>query len=173
MTPDELESTASLLGIGHTAVLPSADRAQHLLGRVPLAFARANGLLPLGEEDGRVMVAVSGASSLLVFDELQLIFGKPVEAVLAPPSVVVDAINHAYAGFSGTAREVLQELEGEDLTTVATQFNDPQDLLDLTDEAPAHVRLCGIDGEDHRVGLGCHRQVHHTLGQCQLALHKG
>ena len=140
MTPDELESTASLLGIGHTAVLPSADRAQHLLGRVPLAFARANGLLPLGEEDGRVMVAVSGASSLLVFDELQLIFGKPVEAVLAPPSVVVDAINHAYAGFSGTAREVLQELEGEDLTTVATQFNDPQDLLDLTDEAPV-IRL--------------------------------
>ena len=78
--------------------------------------------------------------ALLALDELRLTFGKPVEAVLVPASVLTDAINHVYAGMSGTAREVLQELEGEDLSTIATEFTDPKDLLDLGDEAPV-IRL--------------------------------
>ena len=35
---------------------------------------------------------------------------------------------------------MLQELQGEDLSTIATELNDPKDLLDLSDEAPV-IRL--------------------------------
>jgi len=140
MLPDELDVLAGRLGITCRPAISGGDVDAALLARVPLSFARTNAILPLIEQDGAILVAIAGPGALLALDELRLTFDKPVEAVLVPSSVLTDAINHAYAGMSGTAREVLLELEGEDLSTVATEFNDPKDLLDLTDEAPV-IRL--------------------------------
>ena len=138
--PDELNAIAGRLGIDCRTDITAGDVDTLLLAKVPLVFARANLLLPLTEQDGAVRVAIGNPAALFLLDELRLIFGKPVEAVLAPAAVLADAINHVYAGVSGTAREVLQELEGEDLSTVATELSDPKDLLDLSDEAPV-IRL--------------------------------
>jgi len=141
VAPDELKEIAGRLGIMcQSEITASGDVDTILLAKVPLAFARANLLLPLTEQDGAVRVAIGSPAALLVLDELRLIFGKPVEAVLTPTAVLIDAINHVYSGVSGTAREVLQELEGEDLSTIATELSHPQDLLDLSDEAPV-IRL--------------------------------
>jgi len=137
---EELEVTAQRLGIACLSEIGAADVDPALLAKVPLAFARANLMLPLREQDGRVTVAIGTPAALLTLDELRLTFGKPVDAVLVPAATMAEAINHVYSSVSGTAREVLQELEGEDLSTVATQFSDPQDLLDLADEAPV-IRL--------------------------------
>ena len=57
-----------------------------------------------------------------------------------PAQTVLESINHLYSRVSDTAHEVVQELEGEDLSTIATELNEPRDLLDLTDEAPV-IRL--------------------------------
>jgi general secretion pathway protein E len=138
--PEGLEATAERLGISCLNVISTGDVDSGLLARVPLSFARSNSILPLTEHEGAIRVAIAGPTALLALDELRLTFGKPVEAVLVPAAVLTDAINHAYAGMSGTAREVLQELEGEDLSTIATEFSDPKDLLDLGDEAPV-IRL--------------------------------
>jgi len=138
--PDELKAVADRLGIGCRSEIGAGEVDGNLLAKVPLSFARGNLLLPLQEQDGRVLIAVANPSGLLALDELRLIFDKPVDALLVPPAVLIDAINHVYAGLSGTAREVLQELEGEDLSTIATEFIDPKDLLDLSDEAPV-IRL--------------------------------
>jgi general secretion pathway protein E len=138
--PEGLEATAERLGIACLTAIGAGDVDTGLLAGVPLSFARANIILPLTEHEGAIRVAIAGPAALLALDELRLTFGKPVEAVLVPASVLTDAINHAYAGMSGTAREVLQELEAEDLSTVATEFSDPKDLLDLGDEAPV-IRL--------------------------------
>jgi general secretion pathway protein E len=137
---DELEATAARLGITFLPTLQAGEVDAGLLNRLPLAYSRANSILPLREADGIIIVAISGASGLLQLDELRLLFGKPVEAVLVPAPLLADVINHAYAGVSGTAREVLQELQGEDLSTVAIELNNPTDLLDLSDEAPV-IRL--------------------------------
>ncbi|MDR3579113.1 MAG: type II secretion system ATPase GspE [Oryzomonas sp.] len=138
--PEELESTARRLGIACQSEIGGDEVDPVLLARVPLTFARAHTILPLGERDGRIRIAISSPAALLAMDELRLLFGRPVEAVLVPAGILGDAINHIYSSLSGSAREVLLELEGEDLSTVATQFNDPQDLLDLADEAPV-IRL--------------------------------
>jgi general secretion pathway protein E len=138
--PEELEATALKLGIACQAEIRYDEVDSDLLSRLPLTFARANSVLPLRELDGAILVAVSDANGLLLLDELRMLFGKPMEAVLVPPAHLADVINHLYAGVSGTAREVLQELEGEDLSTIATELGQPQDLLDLTDEGPV-IRL--------------------------------
>ncbi len=139
-SPEQLEAVARRLGIGWRAEINAGDVDGALLAKTPLAFARVNLLLPLTERDGAIRVAIGDPAALPALDELRLVYAKPVEAELAPPAVLLDAINHAYSGVSGTAREVLQELEGEDLSTVATELSGPQDLLDLSDEAPV-IRL--------------------------------
>jgi len=138
--PEQLETIAARLGLNFRTDVVAGDVDGALLAKVPLSFARAHLMLPLDEQDGVVRVAIGDPSALPALDELRLTFGKPVEAVLTPTSILMDAINHAYSGMSGTAREVLQELEGEDLSTIATEFSDPKDLLDLSDEAPV-IRL--------------------------------
>ena len=138
--PDELTDTARKLGIASRTELLIEDVNPHLLARLPLAFARSNSILPLEDLDGTILVAVSDSAGLLLLGELRMLFGKPVEAVLVPAKHLADVINHAYAGVSGTAREVLEELEGVDLSTIATELSQPLDLLDLNDEAPV-IRL--------------------------------
>jgi general secretion pathway protein E len=140
ISAEELQATALRLGIDCRSEIAAGDVDGALLAKVPLSFARNNLLLPLSEQDGRVLIAIGNPAALLALDELRLTFGKPVEALLVPSAILIDAINHVYAGMSGTAREVLQELEGEDLSTIATEFSDPKDLLDLADEAPV-IRL--------------------------------
>ena len=137
---DELEVVAGKLGIEFQLEIARDEIDTGLLSLLPLTFARSNSILPLCDIDGVVSVAVSSAVGLLQLDELRLLFGKPIKAVLVPAALLSDVINHVYAGASGTAREVLQELQGEDLSTVATELNDPKDLLDLSDEAPV-IRL--------------------------------
>ena len=53
--------------------------------------------------------------------------------------VVLDAINRFY-GQMGSAEEVMDTIAGEDLSSVATEFEAPKDLLELTEEAPI-IRL--------------------------------
>ena len=142
--PDELEATALKLGITCQAEIRYDEVDSDLLSRVPLGFARTNSILPLRELGGVIRMAVSDAAGLLLLDELRMLFGKPIVAVLIPPAHLADVINHVYAGVSGTSREVLQELEGEDLSTIATELSQPQDLLDLTDEGPV-IRLLATD----------------------------
>jgi general secretion pathway protein E len=139
VTTDQ-ESIARRLGLPFAAEIDDSLVDTTLLRRLPLAFARANLLLPLREEDGRLLVAVGDPANLLSLDELRGLFGLQPAAVLVPRPVIVDAINRLYSKLSGSAQEVVEELEGEDLSTIATEFAEPKDLLDLSDEAPV-IRL--------------------------------
>jgi general secretion pathway protein E len=136
----EPEKIAVRLGLPFQAEIEDGQVDTALLARLPLAFARNNFLLPLREENGRLLVAVGKPADLLAVDELAGIYGVPVECIVVPPQTVQDAINRFYARISGSAQEVVEELEGEDLSTIATELSAPKDLLELTDEAPV-IRL--------------------------------
>jgi general secretion pathway protein E len=136
----ELEKIAERLGIPFQAEIEDSRVDTALLARLPLSFVRNNLLLPLREENGRLLVAVGNPAGLQAIDELQGIYGMPVDCVAVPPAMVLDAINRLYARISGSAQEVVEELEGVDLSTIATELSIPKDLLELTDEAPV-IRL--------------------------------
>ncbi|MDD2365524.1 MAG: type II secretion system ATPase GspE [Desulfuromonadaceae bacterium] len=140
VTSDELSSLAIRLGITFQPEVRIDEVDSALLNLLPLTFARSNYILPLSVVDGVVKVAICAPETILKLDELRLLFDMPVEAVLTPSAQLSDLINTVYAGVSGTAMDVLQELQAEDLSTVATEFNNPTDLLDLSDEAPV-IRL--------------------------------
>jgi general secretion pathway protein E len=136
----ELEKIAARLGLSFQEEIADAQVDPALLKRLPLAFARNNMLLPLREEEGKLLVAVADPANLLALDEVRGLFGVPVQGVVVPGQELLEAVNRLYSRLSGSAQDVVEELEGEDLSTIANTFNEPKDLLDLTDEAPV-IRL--------------------------------
>ncbi|MEA5115033.1 MAG: type II secretion system ATPase GspE [Geobacteraceae bacterium] len=135
-----MEATAARLGLTFLAVIDSDRVDVTFLERLPLGFVRSNLVLPLREENGRLAVAVGNPASLSAVDEIRGIFGLPVDLLVTTGDALLDAFNHLYSRVSGSAQEVVEELEGEDLSTIATEFNEPRDLIEFTDEAPV-IRL--------------------------------
>ncbi len=138
--PTDMETAALRLGIPFRAAVEDADVDTTLLGRLPLAFARNNLILPLRGAEGVLTVASAAPANFAALDEVRGLFGLPLQVVAVPRQVLVEAVNRLYARTSGSARDVVEELEGEELSAVATAFAGPRDLLDLTDEAPV-IRL--------------------------------
>jgi len=136
----EMEALAKRLNLRFLIRIDDDGVDAALLERLPLSFARANLILPLREEDGKLLVAFGDPANLHAVDEIRGAYGLPVELILTTPQAALESINHLYSRASGSAQEVVEELEGEDLSTIATELNEPRDLLDLTDEAPV-IRL--------------------------------
>jgi len=110
-----------------------------LLKDIPLQYARGNLVLPLRIENGFLIGAVSDEQGVLALFELAKRFGVKPKALFTPHGVLIDAINKFY-GQIGSAEEVMEHISGEDLSSIATEFEKPKDILELTEEAPI-IRL--------------------------------
>ncbi|MGH7907768.1 MAG: hypothetical protein ACREP6_14185, partial [Candidatus Binataceae bacterium] len=55
-----------------------------LLARVPINYAKKNRLLPLSAEHGAIIVAIADPANFEPLDDLHVMFGMPVQAVIAP-----------------------------------------------------------------------------------------
>src|SRR3990172_6818593 len=110
-----------------------------LLTGIPLSFAKNNLLMPMRKDGEFLMAAVSDERGGLALLELAKRYELKPHPVKVQPGVLIDAINRFY-GQVGTAQEVMEGIAGEDLLSVATEFESPKDLLELTEEAPI-IRL--------------------------------
>jgi general secretion pathway protein E len=110
-----------------------------LVKEVPLPFAKNNLVMPLRREEGFLKAVVADERGFLAVLDLAKRYGLTPQPVMAKSGVVIEAINRFY-GQVGTAREVMEGIAGEDLSAVATEFESPKDLLELTEEAPI-IRL--------------------------------
>jgi general secretion pathway protein E len=111
-----------------------------LLGRLPMQYARRNAILPLRREDDEVVVAINDPRALGPLDDLRLLYDAPIRPLVVPAEVLTDAINRAYDLASGSAAEFMDDLDEERLDLIATELEEPRDLLDSGDEAPI-IRL--------------------------------
>jgi len=110
-----------------------------LINEVPLTFARNNLIMPLKRENGSLVALVADDNGLFALRELAKRLGMKPCPLKAQSGVVIDAINRLY-GQVGTAQDVMESIAGEDLSSVATEFESPRDILELTEEAPI-IRL--------------------------------
>ncbi len=135
-----------LQALGLALDLPTMDRLgpenidPALVMRVPLAFAKKHGLLPLTEEEGAVRVAASDPFQVSALDDLRLLLGRPLRLVIAPSRVIMELIHRVYDRAGQSAKEVIEDLGGESLDALAEGLTERQDLLDATEEAPI-IRL--------------------------------
>jgi len=119
--------------------IKDADVELSLLKDVPLSFAKGNMVMPLREKDGVLFGAVVDEKGSLALLELSKHLGMRPMPLKAPSNIVADAINRFY-GQIGSAEEVMDNISGEDLSSVANEFERPKDILGLTEDAPI-IRL--------------------------------
>ncbi len=109
--------------------------------RLPMQYARRNAVLPLAargrrgrrrdQRSARARAARRSARALR---------RCPCGRSSSPPRRSTDAINRAYDLASGSAAEFMGDLEEERLDLIATELEEPRDLLEAGDEAPI-IRL--------------------------------
>ena len=128
---DEVEIAKALAAEADLPFIESLelDRISTALAtRVPIAFAKAHRLLVIAEDDSSVHVACADPFDTSAFDDLRVLFGKPVEAGVAGGEKIVDAINRVYE----------REAGGGELETDENNVDEEaaSDILDSDDEAP-------------------------------------
>lgn len=113
-----------------------------LVKKVPIAFARRYRMLPVRTEENHILVAVTDPLEIAALDDLRLLLGRDVKPLLTSTKALLDCLNQAYDQVTtSSAEQVIEDLSaGENLDRLATELDEPPDLLDDTDEAPI-IRL--------------------------------
>ncbi|HJU29462.1 MAG TPA: type II secretion system ATPase GspE, partial [Candidatus Binataceae bacterium] len=117
-----------------------------LVAKVPINYAKKNRLLPLAGDGLVVTVAIADPANYEALDDLHVLFGKTIAAVVAPAEVIAEAINHAYDQASTTtAQDLMIDLDEERLDLVASELaSEPRDLLEADDAAPIIKLVNGL-----------------------------
>jgi len=134
------QALASHYGLPFTEQVPQDEAAGDWINLLPINFAKRCRLVPIGREGDRVVVAAADPAAVGPIDDLRLLLHRPVKVVVAPAPAIVEAINRLYDMASGSASDVMDGIEAEELDRVATELDEPRDLLDADEEAPI-IRL--------------------------------
>jgi general secretion pathway protein E len=134
------EVLAQHFGLPFVDTLSADGVPLELVTQLPIQFAKRHNLLPIATDGPSVIVATANPSVMGPIDDLRLLFGRPVRAVVAPAPIIADAINRAYDRASGSTEQLVSGLDEERLDLIATELDEPRDLLEANDEAPI-IRL--------------------------------
>jgi general secretion pathway protein E len=111
----------------------------NLIRTLPLNYLKNNLFLPIGIYNGGLKGYVCNPSGLFALRELASIHRVIPEPIQTTPEYITNMINRIFSQI-GSAQEVMDRLEEDELSSVATEFESPKDLLELTEEAPI-IRL--------------------------------
>ena len=123
--------------------------ADAVIARIPAEFAREQGLLPVMEKDGKLVVAVDDPLKRLVADQLQFMLGTQVSCALAAPGALKRALARYYGekteesiARSMQARDGADEADAPIVRLVTRTFHDAlnQRASDIHIE-PGHGRV--------------------------------
>ena len=139
-----LKALASQLELPYQMRLGADEIAPDLIKLVPINFAKSAKLMPLRREgegrDATVIVALSDPLDTSAIDNVRLLLNASINPLLVPGQAILDCINSVYDRAKNEAEQLVDDLEAGDLDTVAHELEEPQDLLDSSDEAPI-IRL--------------------------------
>jgi general secretion pathway protein E len=104
---------------------------------VPYAFAKAHGVLPAAERDGRLVLWVTSATPPAAVMEIRRALGRDIAPVIVDAAQFDAGLRAAYADAEGEAASVVGEVEGEeDLRRLMQDIPELEDLLEARDDAP-------------------------------------
>jgi general secretion pathway protein E len=134
------QAVAAHFGLPFEETLPQNEEIAELIRDLPINYAKRCQLLPIGRSNGHVVVATADPGNLGALDDVRLLLRSPIKPVVAPGPAIVDAINRVYDLVSGSASELMDDLDQERLDLIAVDLDEPRDLLEADDEAPI-IRL--------------------------------
>jgi len=134
------QALADHFGLPFNERLPEDSEILELIAPLPINFAKRCMLLPVSKDGETIVVATADPANIGALDDLRLLLRKPIRVFVAPGPVVIDAINRVYDMASGSASELMDDLDQERLDLAASDLEEPRDLLESDDEAPI-IRL--------------------------------
>lgn len=136
---DVFRALSLQLGIPYEENLAGRESDEDLIRKIPINFAKKHEVIPIKRDNNEIVVAISNPLNTFALDDLALLLGARVIPHLALPGEILDAINRAYGRQSQGAEEMMNHLE-ESLDEKTLELTEPEDLLDVTEEAPI-IRL--------------------------------
>jgi general secretion pathway protein E len=130
------QSLSEITGIPMLGDIDIDSVDSDLVRQMPLGLSREQGVLALWESDGVVEVGIASPSALPTMDDLRVLFGRPVRALLVAPGRLRELTNLAYDKASRTASAVIDEIEEEEGGFAADDLQLGEDLLDDPNQAP-------------------------------------
>jgi len=131
-----LEIVGEMEGIPVYEELPVNSEETDLFPALPIQFARRHNLYPFRDPDtGDLLVAISQRDDE-VLENVSTFVSLPIKPVLASKRAISEAINLTYERSSESAEEAIESLENGEISIFAGDLDEPQDLLDASDEAP-------------------------------------
>lgn len=106
---------------------------EELVALLPESIARRYGLIPIGREDDKILVAMVDPLDIFALDDVKMYLQAEIKPVIATQNMVSNAIDKFYSGES--TKRVLEEFVGA--------FN-PIDTSDLEDEEMLEVTSAPI-----------------------------
>src|SRR3989338_6189691 len=133
---DELSIIVKSYGFPYLDEIKIEDIDPTVIERIPLSFAKGNLVMPIRKENEKVLVALSDQKGIFVLNDIEKFLSNPVTPVFTRQENILNAIHKFYDRLSCSAQEVIDGLSSESLDTLATEWEEPKDLLELVDEAP-------------------------------------
>ncbi|MEM9695975.1 MAG: type II secretion system ATPase GspE [Myxococcota bacterium] len=121
------KALADEMGLSFADAIDVGEIPMTTVERVPITYAKQHEVLVLSESERHVRCALADPFDVTCLDDIRTIFGKPADVVVAPRSVITDAINRVWEKREDTsALKGDAELDEDQLT----------DILDQDDDAP-------------------------------------
>ncbi len=129
---------AKALGMEYLEVLEGTKVPPSFVNNVPVHFARNYNLVALGEnEDGVMRVATCSPLDPHPMDDLGALVGAEIEPVLAPKFEITSLLSRAYRHKADGVDEALADVaEDGDISNLAEEIDDAEDVLDVSNKAP-------------------------------------
>ena len=139
-----LKALAAQLELPYQMRVAADEVSPDLIKLIPINFAKQARLLALRREgdaaDAVVVVAVADPLDTSTLDSIRLLLQARISPLLVPSQSILDCINSVYDRAKNEAEQLVDDLESDNLDSVAHELEEPQDLLDSSDEAPI-IRL--------------------------------
>jgi general secretion pathway protein E len=131
---DLVEALGEQFGLPVRVTFPEELLDPGLVGELPVDWARGHRVLPVRGEAGSVAMLTADPTRLSVQEDLALLLGRDVTPILAPSSVIREAIERCYVGQEKSTADLIQSLPGADADLPYTTT--AEDLLRKSDQAP-------------------------------------
>ena len=103
---------------------------------IPIRYAKKNVFFPLKKDRNNLEVAITNPELSHPLDDLARHFKCHIEPVISHKQAVLDLINRAYDESSASTEEAVDKLDSEETFENILAVEEPEDLLDATDEEP-------------------------------------
>ncbi|MBM3192116.1 MAG: type II secretion system protein GspE, partial [Chlamydiae bacterium] len=107
------------------------------ISKIPYAFAKEHGVLPVEQRGETLLVAFSKPGNLQALEELRCLIRAPIEEIFCPHEVLEEAIQECYHQHQGTTSLYIEDLQKEGRVQ---DDEEGYDLLQQTSDAPV-VRI--------------------------------